>query len=199
MSKKKIPNQQNLIQQLLQETINCMIAVTEAFDNYTRDHAYNVARYAQLLAQELNLSKQQSELIYYGGLFHDIGKIGIAPEIIKKRGPLTKKERIIIEQHPEKGAHIISQISSFAPFVPLILYHHEHFDGSGYPEGLKAYDIPLGARIIAVADTFDAITTTRPYRKAQNRKKAIAEITKNAEKQFDPDIVAAFIKIAKDL
>lgn len=185
------------LKQTKHEIINGMIAVIQALDPYTRDHSRNVANYALSLAAELKLTQEQITQIYYGALFHDIGKIGISPDILKKQGPLTLQEYELIKDHPAKGAHIIAQFSQFHDLAPLILHHHENFDGSGYPQKLKGYDIPLGARIIAVVDAYDALTTNRPYRKAQTTVKALAEIIKNRSTQFDPEIVQAFEHVVK--
>jgi putative nucleotidyltransferase with HDIG domain len=181
------------------EAINGMLAVIQALDPYTRDHSLNVANYALLLAEELKLPSSQINIIHYGALFHDIGKIGTSPEILKKRGPLSSAEYALIKDHPAKGVTIISQFSEFKPLIPIIKSHHERFDGSGYPDGLKGDDIPFNARLVAVVDIYDAITTNRVYRKAQERKRALDEIIKNTPKQFDPEIVKAFVRVIKNL
>ncbi len=181
------------------EAINGMLAVIQALDPYTRDHSRNVANYALLLAEELNLASSQINIIHYGALFHDIGKIGISPEILRKQGPLSTTEYALIKDHPSKGVNIISQFSEFKPLIPIIRSHHERFDGSGYPDGLKGKDIPFNARLVAIVDAYDAITTNRAYRKAQERKRAMDEIIKNTPKQFDPEIVKAFARVVKNL
>ncbi len=182
-----------------QEIMHGMIAVIEALDPYTCDHSRNVANYALLLAEELKLPADQIQIMHYAGLFHDVGKIGIPPEILKKQGPLTDQEYVIVKQHPQKGAHIMSQFSDFQSVVPIILHHHEHFDGSGYPDGLKGDAIPLGARLVAIVDTYDALTTNRCYRKAQESQSALEVISKNSGTQFDPVMVDAFMRVAKNL
>lgn len=198
---KKITHRECLLKlkQSQHELMNCLIAIIEALDPYTRDHSRNVANYALLLAEELNLPPAEIQMMHYAGLFHDIGKIGIAPDILKKQSALTDAEYAIIQEHPIKGANIIAQISDFAPIVTIILHHHEHMDGKGYPEGLKGEEIPLGSRLIAVVDAYDAITTNRAYRKAQGRAKALEVIKKATPDQFDPEIVQAFLKVAKNL
>lgn len=189
----------NRLKQAQHEAINMMVAVIEALDPYTRDHSLNVANYSLLLAEELKLPADQIVLMHYAGLFHDVGKIGISPEILKKQGPLTQEEYILIQQHPAKGANIMAQYSPFLELVPIILHHHEWVNGKGYPDGLKGEQIPLGSRLVAIADAYDAMTTNRPYRKAQDLKKTLEVLKKNAGKQFDADMVKAFLKIAKNL
>jgi putative nucleotidyltransferase with HDIG domain len=181
------------------EAINMMTSIIEALDVYTRDHSKNVANYSLLLAEELALSPHEIEIIYYGALFHDVGKIGIPINILQKQGSLAPEEYEIIKTHTSKGANILNKFSNFKPLVSITLYHHEMFGGGGYPEGLKGDKIPLGARIVSVADTYDAITTNRHYRKAQRGTRAIDVIKKNTPKQFDPTIVAALERIEKNL
>jgi len=181
------------------ESINGMISVIEALDSYTRNHSKNVANYALLLAEELSLPPQIIEHVYYGALFHDIGKIGIPISIIHKQSKLTDSEYNIIKHHPEKGALILSNFSIFSDIIPIVLHHHEHFDGSGYPDGLKAEKIPLGARLVAIVDAYDALTTNRSYHKAQHGGEAIEIIKKSSPDQFDPDLVKAFVEVEKHL
>jgi HD-GYP domain-containing protein (c-di-GMP phosphodiesterase class II) len=126
---------------------------------------------------------------------HDIGKIGIADHILLKPGKLSDEEQEVIRKHPSIGHRIIAPVQFLTPVAPMVLYHQEWFDGSGYPEGLSGEEIPLGARIVAVIDAYDAITSNRPYRKALTQKIAINELKKGAGKQFDPKIVDIFINI----
>lgn len=176
-----------------------MIAMIESLDPYLRNHSKNVANYSLLLSKELKISPQETEDIYYAALFHDIGKIGIPLALLQKPGTLEKEEFEIIKQHPIKGAHILEQFSVFTSMVPMVLHHHEMWQGGGYPDGLKGNDIPFGARVIAVVDAYDALTTNRIYRKAQEEQHAIDVIRKNSPQQFDPEIVEAFIQVAKNL
>jgi putative nucleotidyltransferase with HDIG domain len=180
------------------EAMNALIAVIDAMDPETRRHSCHVAEYALLLAQELKLPFKEIETIYYGALLHDIGKIGISPDILKKRTRLTVKEFALIMQHPTKGANIVSQITDFKPFVHIVLYHHERFDGSGYPEGLKGKKIPFNARLVALVDAYDAMTSKRSYRQAKGREKALDEIIKSTPSQFDPELVKAFVRVVKN-
>jgi putative nucleotidyltransferase with HDIG domain len=183
----------------MHEAINAMLAVIESFDLYTLNHSKNVANYALLLAEELNLSLDAVEKIYYGAMFHDIGKIGIPLSILSKEGELSPKEYEIIKSHPLRGVTILEQFSDFKDVIEIVRHHHEHFDGSGYPVGLVGKSIPLGARLVAVVDAYDAITTNRSYRNAQVKQQAIDLIQRDTPAQFDPEIVAAFVRVAKNL
>jgi len=187
------------IRQYKHEAINAISAVIEALDTYTRDHSRNVANYSLLLAEELHLTPKQIETVYYGALFHDIGKIGISLSILRKKGPLSDDEYEIMKEHPVKGSAILSHIADFKEYLPIILHHHEMFQGGGYPDGLTGEQIPFGARLVSIVDAYDAITTNRAYRKAQGCKTAIDVIIKNAPKQFDPKIVEAFVRVEKNL
>lgn len=181
------------------EEINGMISVIESLDEYTRDHCKNTANYALLLAEQLDLPPHIVEHIYYGALFHDMGKIGIPLSILRKESALTHDEYGVIKTHPEKGARILSNFTTFKDIIPIVLHHHEKFDGSGYPDKLKGEDIPYGARLIAVVDAYDALTTNRSYRRARPGQKAIDVIQENTPHQFDPVIVKAFVKLEKSL
>jgi HD-GYP domain-containing protein (c-di-GMP phosphodiesterase class II) len=128
-----------------------------------------------------------------GGILHDIGKIGVPDRILMKRGKLNSEERSMMQRHPEIGARIIMEIDFLRSVVPFILYHHEQWDGEGYPYGLKGEEIPMEGRLLAVCDTFDAMTTARPYRKALEPKAAIYELRENMSSQFDPKVVEAFV------
>lgn len=167
----------------------------DARDHYTRLHSLYVTKYAKLIGNKLGLAKKEMEHLLNGALLHDIGKIGIPDNILLKKGRLTKEEFKQLRKHPKIGVEILGCEGPFKGIVPLILYHHEHYDGSGYPFGLKGEDIPLGARIIAVADAFEAMTSNRPYRQRYTVSKAKEELIKGAGKQFDPLIVKAFIDI----
>ena len=136
--------------------------------------------------------------IEYAALMHDIGKIGIDEQILRKAGKLTAQETDIIKKHPTIGNRIISPVTFLAPVAPMVLYHHEWYDGNGYPEGLAGEEIPLGSRIVAVIDAYDAMTSDRPYRKAMSKERAISELQKGSGSQFDPQAVEVFVKILKD-
>ncbi|WP_226670915.1 HD-GYP domain-containing protein [Metabacillus litoralis] len=168
-------------------------------DKYTALHSRNVARYSRLIAEELKLSKQTCDTIYMGGLLHDIGKVSIPETILNKPAKLTYQEYEIVKQHPSTGFSIIKDIPSFmnTGVLDIVLYHHEKFDGTGYPKGLKGLDIPLLARITAVADAFDAMTSRRVYRDEKDITDVLEEIKKNKGIQFDPEIADLFIKIVE--
>lgn len=165
-------------------------------DPYTYGHCRRVARNARLLAEAAGLSESQSRVIEYSSLFHDLGKMGIPDRILLKPGRLTEEEEAIMRDHPVKSAEIIqplSQIPFFRALLPGIRHHHERMDGRGYPEGVAGENIPLPARIILIADTFDAMTTTRPYRKGLANEIAYKELKTFAGRQFDPQLVSVFL------
>ncbi len=181
------------------DTIRALAQAVDAKDTYTRGHSDRVTQYAVEIAKRLGVSREDIQILQYAGILHDIGKIGVIEEILKKAGPLTPEEREIMQSHPIRGEEIIRPAKFLEPVLPLIRHHHERFDGKGYPDGsagqMEGENIPLGARILAVADTFDAMTSTRPYRKALSMAEAIAEIKRNAGTQFDPQVAKAFIDI----
>lgn len=170
----------------------------DAKDNYTRMHSMRVTRYAVMLGVRMGVSQDDIELLRRAALLHDIGKIGIRDDILLKPTTLTKKEYDIIRKHPEIGARILGPEGPLRSIVSLVFHHHERYDGSGYPHGLRGVEIPEGARIIAVADSFEAMTSDRPYRRAFSIEKAARELQQNAGSQFDPDIVKVFMEILKD-
>jgi putative nucleotidyltransferase with HDIG domain len=151
--------------------------------------------YSAEIAKFLHLSESDVEVVYYAGLLHDIGKIGIRDDIIIKTDELTSKEYELLRRHPEVGVNILSDIRFLEKEIPIILHHHERFDGKGYPHGLQGREIPLGARILAVADAFDAMTEGRTYQNKVPWKKALEEIKKGSGTQFAPEIVDAFLKV----
>ncbi len=167
----------------------------DAKDSYTKRHSVEVAEIAYLLADALALPEARADQIHIGGHLHDIGKIGVPNSILHKKGPLTKAEWAIMRQHPRIGADILSPVEAIAATgIPeMVLHHHEAFDGSGYPAGLKGEAIPLGARIIAVADSLSAMLSHRPYKLSKRFNGAMAEIAKCAGRQFDPRVVNALL------
>ncbi|BDU50162.1 HD-GYP domain-containing protein [Haliovirga abyssi] len=164
-------------------------------DTYTRGHSERVMEYAVSISKKMDLSKEFIEKIRYAGILHDVGKIGIPENILQKKGKLTDYEYNIIKQHPEKGVKILSHISELDEIIDMVKYHHERPDGLGYPEGLKGIEIPFGARILAVADTFDAMTSDRPYRKGLSIDIAKKELEKYAGTQFDEEIAKVAIQM----
>ena len=179
------------------ETIRALAAAIDAKDPYTKGHSERVAETSVALAQELNLSGRDIENIEYTALLHDIGKIGIADSILGKKDSLTSQEFDKIKEHTIMGANIIEPIDFLKNSYWAIYHHHERYNGGGYPDGLKAKDIPLCARIIGVADAYDAMGSDRPYRKKLSKEKILKEFTEQSGKQFDPQIVNALMLILK--
>ncbi|MBD3419412.1 MAG: response regulator [Chitinivibrionales bacterium] len=174
------------------KTIRAFALAVEAKDRYTHGHSENVMNYTVKLASQMGLNDSEIEKIKYAGLLHDIGKIGVSELILNKPGKLTGAEFEEIKRHPELGARIIADVPFLKSLVPLILHHHEFYNGLGYPEGIAGDDIPYGARILAVCDSFEAMTSDRPYRTALSREKAYSILMENKGIQFDPNIVEVF-------
>lgn len=179
------------------KTISGFALAVEAKDKYTHGHSENVMKYTIVLAKHLGLSAREMEQIKYAGLLHDIGKIGIEEGILNKPGKLTREEFEQIKRHPDLGARILANVPFFESLIPLIRHHHEHYNGGGYPDGLKGEQIPYGARILSVADAFEAMTSDRTYRKAMPREMAFNILINERSRQFDPSIVDAFIDIMR--
>jgi len=177
------------------ETIRALAAAIDAKDPYTKGHSERVAETSVALAQELNLSDRDIENIEYTALLHDIGKIGIADNILGKDSSLTNKEFGKIKEHTVIGAKIIEPVDFLKNSYKAIYHHHEKYNGKGYPDGLKSEDIPLSARIIAVADAYDAMGSDRPYRKKLNHNKILRELKEQSGKQFDPEVVKVLISV----
>ncbi|WP_019123291.1 HD-GYP domain-containing protein [Brevibacillus massiliensis] len=175
-----------------------LAASIDARDPYTHGHSYRVAHWAREISQVLGLGKAQVDEIYYGGILHDIGKIGIEDEILKKEGKLSKEEYAKIQQHPVIGYQIVRQAGVFDELLPAIRSHHERMDGKGYPDGLSGADIPLAARILAVSDAFDAMVSDRPYRKGLPVEVALERIEEASGTQFDANIAEKFVKIIRN-
>jgi len=177
--------------QLFMESIRMIATAVDEKDPYTHGHSERVSRYSVLIAQSMGLSEEEVDRIRISALLHDIGKIGIEDKILKKPGMLTPEEFAIMKQHPQKGAVIAGRVAQLSEMVPGIELHHEWLDGRGYPHGLQGKDIPLMACIISVADTFDAMTTHRPYQTAMDAGVAIEYIRSFAGKKFDSDVASA--------
>ena len=175
-------------------TIKAITNSIEARDLYTKGHSERVAQYAKVMAEELNWDKNEIEIIDWGGMLHDVGKIGIHDSVLNKPGKLTDDEYNEMKLHPLIGSQIVKDISFLKSVIPYILEHHERFDGKGYPRGVGGNNISIKGRILAVADTLDAMTSDRPYRTAFKPEDALNEILRNKGTQFDPKVVRAFEK-----
>jgi putative nucleotidyltransferase with HDIG domain len=191
------------IQKGREDKIALIFALSKTLDSrdtYTSNHSQNVAHYALEIAKKMNLSKIDCEAIYMGGILHDIGKIGIPEAILLKPGKLSEEEYRTIRQHPIIGYNIIKHISEFKDngVLDIVLSHHERYDGNGYPNNLRGKQIPLAARIMTVADTFDAMTSKRVYSEEMDLKSALEEIRKNKGSQFDPEIADVFLSLFED-
>jgi response regulator RpfG family c-di-GMP phosphodiesterase len=182
-------------QRLILASITSLCNALEARDSYTRGHSEAVSDIATRIAAKMNISGDDIELIRLGGKLHDLGKIGVIDSVLLKPGKLSDEEFTIIKRHPVIGAEILKPVPSLAPIIPIVLYHHERFDGRGYPEGLKGSSIPLWARITAVGDTYHALVSDRPYRKGMPREKALEIIREVSGTQLCPDCVDIFIRM----
>jgi response regulator RpfG family c-di-GMP phosphodiesterase len=181
------------LQESFQQTIQGFARAMEAKDPYTHGHSDRVMQYSRLIADGLGFDPTAAEKIRTAALMHDVGKIGIPLDALNKAQKLTREEYEVFKEHPDKGRRILEPIEFLREVVPAVFHHHEQYDGTGYPLGLKGEEIPIEARILAVADTYDAMTSDRAYRKALSHEIAVAELRRCAGTQFDPKIVAAFI------
>ncbi|MCK4905486.1 diguanylate cyclase [bacterium] len=193
--KEKLLRMENRVNQALLESICAFAKTIEAKDYYTSEHGENMVSIAVDIGKKLNVSKKDIENLKHAAILHDLGKIGIPDKILHKKGKLNEKELKKIKTHPHIGAEIIRSVHFLSAVVPIVLHHHERFDGLGYSSGLKGKDIPLGARIIAVADIYQALVSDRTYRKAYSKKEALRIIKEGTGTQFDPDVVRAFLEI----
>jgi HD-GYP domain-containing protein (c-di-GMP phosphodiesterase class II) len=177
------------------DTINAMVNALEARDPYTHGHTKRVTLLSKAIGRELGIQDKGLLLLELGALLHDVGKIGIPDSILHKEGPLEEAEYRRVQEHPWKGEKILKNISYLEQAIPLVLHHHKHFDGKGYPGGIADAEISLSARILAVADAFDAMTSDRPYRNRMSLDQAVQEVKSCAGKQFDPQVVEAFLRV----
>jgi HD-GYP domain-containing protein (c-di-GMP phosphodiesterase class II) len=190
-------------QKIKEDSLELILALSKALDSrdtYTSNHSQNAAWYGSEIAKKMKLPEHMIETVYKGGLLHDIGKIGIPENILLKPGPLTEEEYSIIKRHPIIGYNMIKHVSNFkdSGVFDIVLYHHERYDGKGYPKGLSGEDIPLVARIMAIADTFDAMTSKRVYRQEIDLENTLKEIKNNRGKQFDPELTDVFLSLFED-
>jgi putative nucleotidyltransferase with HDIG domain len=182
------------LEQLFVNTIRTLASVIDAKSPWTKGHSERVTNYALVIGKEMGLPEKDLENLKLSGLLHDIGKVGTYDLILDKAGKLTDDEFEHVKMHPEKGAEILKPISQLRDVIPIILYHHERYRGEGYPASIEGEDIPLCARILCVADSFDSMTAERPYRPTPGREYAISELKRCSGTQFDPKVVEAFLK-----
>jgi len=194
----RVSEQAQKIEKLLFEGLLIVASAVEARDGYTGEHVGRVTRYAVATGTRLGLEREALRALWMGAILHDVGKIGIPDNILKKPGPLTTEEVKVMRQHPLISAAIVERSSFLKAALPGILHHHERWDGAGYPYGLSGEAISLAGRIISVADSFDAITTQRPYREKRSAEVAVGELLRCAGTQFDRAIVEAFIDAMQD-
>lgn len=177
-----------------QATIRALVQAVDIKDGYTRGHSERVGRASVMIARELGMADERAEALRFAGILHDVGKLGVPTRLLRKDGPLTPEERRIVELHPEYGHEMVRGIGFLDEARAAILHHHERLDGSGYPYGLKGRQIPEFARVVAVADAFDAMTSTRSYRRARPVAAALEELRRCAGTQFDPPVVDALAR-----
>ena len=178
-------------------SVRMLAAAIDAKDPYTRGHSERVARYSVAIGKNLNLPEKDMRSLRISALLHDVGKIGIDDRILRKPGALSDEEFEFMKQHPAKGAAIMSGVAQLIDIIPGMKYHHEKWSGGGYPDGLEGEQIPMQARIVAIADTFDAMTTNRPYQKAMELSYVVEKIKSFAGTRFDPHVVEAFVNAVK--
>lgn len=179
------------------ETLGALSQLVEANDPYTSGHSAGVTEIAVKIAQEMGLSTRQVDALCIAGPLHDVGKVGIPSSVLNKPTGLTQAEWVMIQAHPEVSASVAQQVTAFKGAVSVIRHHHERWDGTGYPDGLEGEDISLLARILAVADGFQAMTSNRPYRSAMSEEEALATLKEGAGSQWDPQVVKIFLKMRK--
>ena len=177
------------------EVISAMVATAHARDHETIGHSFRVARYAVTLARTMGVEEAALTAIEWGALLHDVGKIGVPESVLRKQGPLDPAEERVMREHPLRGYQMLKSLLFLGTGLDVVLSHHERWDGRGYPNGLRGEEIPLSARIFAVVDTYDAITSDRPYRDARPHSAAVEELRRVSGHQLDPGVVAAFLEI----
>ena len=186
---------QEMDRQIIVQSINTFTNFIDAKDPYTNGHSSRVAKYTRMIASHMNFTEEELDNIYYIGLLHDVGKMSIPDAILNKPAKLTPEERKIIETHTTQGAEMLKEFSAIPDIISGALYHHERYDGTGYPQGLKGDDIPLIARVICVADSYDAMSSFRCYRDALSKEEIMNELDVCAGKQFDPEIAAIMLDL----
>jgi len=194
----RIRERQKEYQTIVDQFLRAFAKTIDAKDNYTNGHSIRVAYYSKELARRMNMTQEEQERVYYIALMHDIGKIGIPDSILKKAGRLTDEEMDVIKTHPAIGGEILKDCTALEGISEGARYHHERYDGTGYCQGLKGEEIPLIARIIGVADAYDAMSNARCYRKALEKEVIIDELTKGSGSQFDPHIVPIMLQMIEE-
>ncbi len=186
------------LRSLFDELIVAFANALDAKSPWTMGHSERVTAYALSIAQELKVCERDCETLKIASLLHDIGKLGTYDVILDKPGPLNEEEWKLVMMHPGKGEEILKPIKNFTEILPIIKHHHERIDGKGYPDGLKGEEIPLLAKILCLADSFDAMTAERPYKHAVSREDALSQIKQKTGTQFDPEVAKAFLKIMSE-
>jgi putative nucleotidyltransferase with HDIG domain len=175
--------------------LSMLTGAIEARDPYTRGHSTRVTELAEAVACRLGWSEERIASLRVGGPLHDIGKLAVSDEVLCKEGRLDDEELAQIREHPKIGAKLLLRVTALREAIPYVLYHHERWDGTGYPSGKAGEEIPVEARVLAIADAFDAMTSDRPYRSALTREEALAEVERCAGTQFDPKIAQVFLEV----
>ncbi len=183
------------LNQLNWGTVTALARAIDAKSSWTAGHSERVTKLALKMGAILQLTHEELDVLHRGGLLHDIGKLGVPAHILDKAGKLSKEEEEVMHHHVQLGARILEPIAAYAEIIPIVLQHHESFDGKGYPDGLFGKKISVNARIFAVADSFDAITTHRPYRQVLDRERAIEIIKQGSGSKYDPKVVQAFLEV----
>jgi putative two-component system response regulator len=181
-----------------ESVVFALAAAVEAQDPYTEKHLQRMADLSERLARAAGLDLDQVMAVRYGSILHDVGKVGVKEAILRKPGSLTREEWAELREHPAIGARIVKSMRLGQQIAPIVRSHHEHWDGQGYPDGLKGKEIPLGARIVALVDAYDAMSTDRPYRAALRPEVIRVELEQNAGKQFDPDLMALLLRLLEE-
>jgi len=181
------------------DTLTSLALAVDAKDQFTQGHSHKVSSYAVLIAEAIGLASSDVEAVRLGAMLHDVGKVGIVESILNKNGPLNSEEWETMKRHVEYGAKLLEPLRGTEKVREMVAHHHEFFDGSGYPKGLTGSQIPVGARIIAIADAYDTITSERSYKKARTPEEAFQELNRCGQAQFDPELVQIFISRLREL
>jgi HD-GYP domain-containing protein (c-di-GMP phosphodiesterase class II) len=187
------------LEESYEATLQALVTALDYRDNETQGHSFRVVEYGVQVAQRMKVGEPELSWIRRGAILHDVGKIGVPDAILKKPGKLDPEEWVEMMKHPEMGYRMLRHIEYFEPALEIVLCHQERWDGSGYPRGLRGEKIPLGARIFAIVDTFDAMTSDRPYRRARTVNEAREEVRRCAGTQFDPEVARAFLSLGEEV